>query len=342
MEFINESPMIRTYLYTAYVESVIGSHKNYRDWLANNYIQVYATKNVENQLCVMDYMAGSVFGGCELLNIQHYDYDTRRKFAENKELMQKELTRLLDDKTAVYLYLDEFYISNRTSYQKEHFVHDALLVRTCEGGFEYIGYDSLGNYAKSVISCDEMCQALHNDNLCTILLRVNPKEYHFNILKFIQMLDEYVHSYDSREHLELYFDMKTYSKVFLSGRFVKELVFGLNTYDTICRLFEYYNQTECFIDWRVLHLIHEHKVSMLYKIQYLEDEGYISKDSEFYESYQEVLELGKKLENMGLKYVVSKREKTNQKIREGLLELKEKETKVLSEVLEVLQAKYVE
>lgn len=329
---ILEKPLIRTYQYNAFAESIMGCHRDYQEWLAGNYVQIMVCEDFENSINVIEYLAGSIFGGCPLLDNQG---KRKSEIMESYESCVEYLDSALKQGYYIYTFVDEYYIPNRVSYGKNHFEHDILLYGREQEAFVYIGYDALGNYTKGMLSTEQFYQAMQTDNMCLIMVSLNSSEYKFDIEKFIFMLKQYVCAEDSRQNLDVYLDMSKYNAYFYDSKLHKPLSFGSSVYEPLERLIAYYDEAGAFYDWRVLHLLHEHKQAMYHKLKYLGDKKYLENSAHILMQYKEIVDRAALIENLGLKYQITRAGRVSKEIRRNILEL-QREEEILGRVLDSL------
>ncbi len=327
-----EKPLIRTYQYNAFAESIIGVHKDYEEWLANNYVQIMVREDFENSRNVIEYLAGSIFGCCPLLDFQgEIKEDIMSSFTSYIEY----LDNMLRQEYYIYTFVDEYYIPNRVSYQKNHFEHDILLYGWEHNNLVYMGYDALGNYAKGKLSAEQLYRAMQTDSPCLIRLNLNKNSYQFNIQNFIFMLKQYVYAEDSRQNLDIYLDMSKYNPQFYDGKLNKPLIFGSHVYRKLEQLIDYCDETGAPYDWRVLHLLYEHKQSMYQKIKYLMSNNYLEDNESTLVQYNDIVSKAKIIENLGLKYHIKRTGNVSKEIRDRISVL-QREEEILGGVLDSL------
>ena len=313
-------PMIRTYHYNAFTESIIGKHQDYSEWCAGNYMQVMVQTELENALGILDYLAGSAFGCCRLLDSI---VDEKEEIMGSFSCFEQYIKDRIREGYAIYTHADEFYIPHRVSYRKDHFEHDLLLHHVDDETVSYIGYDSVGEYASYDISLRELYTAMHTANPMLRRLKKNNNRYRFSIKDFILMLDEYVNEKDSRENLNIYLDLQDEIPEFYEGKLSRPIRFGICMYDTLQKLLELYDVSDYFYDWRAFHLLWEHKQSVIKKMEYLTQHKYLSQDQNFIEQYQEIVDTARMIENLGLKYQITRSKKTSERMRELLEKMKQ-------------------
>ncbi len=332
MTNILEKPLIRTYQYNAFLESILGIHKDYEEWLSCNYVQIMASKDFNYNTCVIKYLAASIFGCCPLLDSQG---DEKKHIMPSLSTYVEYLDGIFRQGYYLYTFVDEYYIPNRVSYQKNHFEHDILLCGREQDNYAYLGYDILGNYTKGTLPAQQLYQAMRIDNPCLLRLSLSNNSYSFNIQKFIFMLKQYVYAEDSTKNLEVYLDMNKYSPIFYDNELNMPLVFGIDVYARLCSLIDFYNETDVPYDWRVLHLLYEHKQSIYQKLEYLMRKGYLERNEALLLQYDAIVAKAKLIENLGLKYQITRAKRVGQEIQKNISEM-QKEADILGGVLDLL------
>lgn len=154
--------------------------------------------------------------------------------------------------------LDRYYFKFSSLYNSTHYIHSTLIY-----GFDtekreiYVAdfWDN-GKYDQKVVSYDEINASLNNNWLINIF-SLEDGQYTFNPVLMKQSFEDYLHSEDS------------FHKFVFSGRaYNKTAIFGLKYYDYLMDRLNRQDNTK--IDFRLFHILYDHKVLMSHRLKYLE------------------------------------------------------------------------
>ncbi len=337
---IEEAPLIRTYQYNAFSEVIAKKHKSYNEWFANHFIQIMYYNNIEKCNKAIDFLVGCIFGSHDLLNVSLIN---RENLFKDISSCQECLHNVLSCNSYIYTFVNEYYIPNRSAYQKYFYEHDILLCGYENGEYQYMGYDKNKIFVKSSINIEQLYMALNVENEHFAIVELKDTDYIFDINLFTFSLKQYLGSENSMLALDKYLDLSTYYGSFYDLYLEDVTSFGIKCYDKICKLFDWYNDISIhddlysYYDIRVLHLLYEHKKSMLWKINYLIINDYLNSNNNLGNRYREIVMQAQIIERMGLKYLINRDTVLNKKIRKGLWDLEQNEKYILKEVLNCIK-----
>lgn len=331
---INNMPPVKPYQHNAYVESILYSHKDYNNWIANNYIQVMAYKY--NNRIGIDYLSGSIFGSVPLLDF--YSLDKEEMFNSEYDV-HNDLKEWIDSNKYIYTFLDEFYIPKRNAFNKFHFNHDSLIYGYDNDKriYNIVGFDSSGNYSISEISFEILYRAICNENICLILLKLKEIDYNFDIDKFTEMLLDYTQAKDCRDKLSLYLDMESYNEVYYDNKFNNAESFGINIYSCFNEILEFCAINKSNLDYRNFYLLYEHKLNMLSKIKYLKINNFLKNTYKIEEEFNKLINMAGIILRLSLKYNMNHDQQILMKIYGMLSKAEVIEKAILHKVTDQLQ-----
>lgn len=327
---------VKTYQYHAFLNSIIINHKNYIDWFANNYIQLVFFEDLNLDI-KLDYLSENIMSACPLLN---------RVIARNKNLFLDDIDNLnniiinsISRGECINLFVDEYYVPNRTFYKSKHNIHDILIydVDLSSNFFSILGYSTNAHYQKSLISIDEMKLAMNNTNPCFNTFAIMPCDYKFDIQIFKIMVKEYLYSIDSRENLGIYLDLGAYNKYFFEEKINPSCVFGLSIYEKVIEKLQICSNSYSFIDYRMAYLIYEHKINLKEKIYYLQKNGYINDIEEIINGLDEMIQISNICHRVIIKYNFSKQKEIIHSVIEKYEFIKAKDKNVFEILLQKLK-----
>ena len=330
---VEEKPLIKTYQYNAFAESIAVGHKDYEDWFANNFIQLVFYNNIEQSLKAGDFLCGNIFGCHHLLISSIMD---KSVFTYNVLECKYEMQKIFDQGYCIYTFVDEFYVFNRRHFQTQHNEHDILLCGYSGDEVFYLGYDSRKQYSRNKMPFESLYRALKVNNLHCALIKRDDKEYKFNLHKFIFMLEQYIYATDSNLYVTEYYDIKKYYPQYYDNLMSYSAKYGMDCYQNLDRILQMFETRKLEYDVRVMHLVSEHKQSLYRKIQYLMDRNYICDCEYLLKEYQKVVMEVNGVEMVGLKFLCIHRCDLISDMRKRMTVIRQKEKVVLQEILNVL------
>lgn len=330
---IEEKPLIKTYQYNAFAESIASCHNNYEDWFANNFIQLAFYNNIEQSYKAGDFICGNIFGCHSLLDISMID---KSVFEYNMASCKYEMKKVFEQGYCIYTFVDEFYVFNRRHFQNQHNEHDILLCGCSEDDVIYMGYNSEQQYLRDKMPIEYLFRALKVNNLHCSIIKIDEKKYEFDLNKFIFMLEQYIYSTNSNLYVNEYYDMNKYYAKYYDNLISYSAKYGMDCYENLDKILNLFETRQLEYDIRVLHIISEHKQSLYRKIQYLIDRNYINNCSFLLEEYKKVVMDLNVVEMIGLKFLFIHRCDLISDMRNRLVLLRQKEKSILNNLLNIL------
>ncbi|SET19445.1 hypothetical protein [[Clostridium] polysaccharolyticum] len=290
---INRNPNIKVYQLNAFAECIIASHKDYRDWHYNSYIQLIGwCEDISRDpadKCILDYLTGNIFGYIPLL---HYENYSLRLVSSPKEAILPMIQDNFEKDSVWYLFLDQFYTQEELAYQKSHYVHDILLHKDNGSNFEYVQFDN-GFYSKHKVGTEAFLEGLtSNDANCLYKIKLNNEySYQFSLETLIEMLKDYTYARDSRDKLSLYFDSSVFhSEQVFDHRIARVHYFGIENYEMLSGHMNGCMKRREIPDWMLFNVMYEHKNHMMGTILYCVEKGILDEEhaSPLMERYGEI------------------------------------------------------
>ncbi len=332
--YINENPEIKSLQFNAFAESIISIHKSHKDWLANNYIQLLVHYSYEDA-GIINYLSGNILGSLPLLNINV----TSKSEVIGRAGILHYIISNIDANNYVYMLLDEFYIPHRPMYGKKHFMHDELFY-----GYDLkkellflIGYDDQGLYRGHSVSFEQFWQSYSEDDgewLHQIAL--TDFDYKFNKKSFLDMVTDYYDAKFHREKLDLYLDMKTYNKHFYDERLKNVEYYGIRVYDALYDSIQRRIANKRKLNIRDFYIVYEHKSSILYSLNYLEENHMVSDLSSIKEKMNEIKKESKTMLNLCIKHNIVNSIQLVDNIYERIEKIKVLEKNTIYELIDKL------
>lgn len=331
-------PMITTYTTHAHVLGILGTDTKTLQWIFSNYIQVYINEELDKNRWGDFYFP--------------MPYETRPSQLCKwlvTQVLSDEFVELInggiinfilgsiDKNTYVNLMVNYKYISGSyANKQKIDMVHDLLIY----------GYDD----SKNVFYCADfvyekndrylMFECSFEDlNIAYNDYREKKRNSYFgkNVIYTYTLEEKIDYEYSP---INIYNSIKVYLKSSVPEYWrmynscdEKRIVFGLNYYDALIKHLNGGNYK--FISIRLLYLMFDHKNLMIKRLEYM-DEG-SGKFNEYISEYEWLKSEMSKVVNLALKFNVTHVEKYIKSIVEKLDNIKEREERVLTKFLELVE-----
>lgn len=289
------TPPIVAFQYLAFPLAILSDKPDYLPWFHSNYIQLICHKDLSaSKVLFLDFY-GHVFDE----NFNNTIYFTYHPWLEIKHALVGGQTDIIPNLIEcmqydyyVYLKVDEFFIPDRSFYQKDHFVHDVLVFGydLHEKSLDVIGFNNKGQFLRSRISVDQFDQAYKSgrqmDKNRTALgfhefflfkYKQNGK-YDFDLDLVAELLDDYLNSRNTSDRFRMF---KNPQNPELSA-------FGMEIYRYLidyCRLLM---EDLAEYDIRPFHLLWEHKKCMLSRMEFIQTNCNIKLPTSLIGSYGEI------------------------------------------------------
>ena len=240
---------------------------------------------------------------------------------------------LLSRNYYINLGVDEYYIPGRNDYGKRHHMHVNFIygVDKSRKVFKLMGFDTFLKFSE--INFEDFFYGIQRDvgkGAKINLYRYNSIDYpdSFNINAVVYLLKAYLTGHHS---------FAISSSEIIIEDCNKPIVYGLDIYELICN--DAKHMSRFLRDIRIIYQIYEHHLILkemlgfINHIQILSDDDYKSHSQMF----DEIIQLSAVIKNVVLKNRMATKEGIENKIKGMLLELKEKETYAISELIECLK-----
>lgn len=314
-----ESP-IKVYSNYAYILSVLLNNSDAENWFYSNFIQVKYIRDTESApLFVFNYSLG---------NLTKYFYNI--PYLEVRSLKRSFLLDVCDDiinflckavEDGYYIMtvVDEFYLPPRRFYNKKHYLHLILIngFNLEKEVFYSAGFNE-NKYEESILKFEDVLRAISSmkgnnkdvrDDYCMIY-KLQEKEkidylrenynyfpYKLNLKLIKRSLQEYLASKCSDEHFDAFYEVSPNSE------------YGILYYKA---MIEYINK---FIEKKykgdvyivAFHGMLEHKVVMIQRLKFLQDNGYVYEIENVNNMYEDIVTKAEKIRNLLLKYNLTKK-----------------------------------
>jgi hypothetical protein len=315
-------PPIIGYLHHAYQLSVAQQHPSFNDWFYSNYIQL--TYHPETG------WLNFFLARLECYPLVYYQLLNIQIFINNNIDIVDFIINCINSGYYIWLYLDEFYVPNRISYNTGHLIHECLIYgyNTDKSCFYSAGFDTRHNYSFSEISYTDFIKAFYNSDInkpVNIVKHQETDRYNFDIQNVMNLLEDYVYSKNTSKRLSIYSNPTS------------DVIYGLQIYEYLRKNFENPPTKEFLDDIRSLHILWEHKKCMTSRIKFLYENKYLDKLEPYYSKYKEIENKALALRNMQIKYTYTRDDDEIKKIATYIDEIRNEEKEILVELLECIR-----
>lgn len=328
------------YQCNAYPLSIVSAEEKYLDWFYCNYIQMitHMPSGTFYTFYTPLYEWYEYMLQCPFIHYQKLETDIAEQYPNG--ILQFIMDRL-EKNCYVQLVVDEFFLSNKRSYQRFHFPHEILIYGydKAEAKFQTLGFNERTIFGQYEVGFAELLKAYENCHRSDswehipyqkfiYLLQYNKHyEYPFDCKLVIQSLKEYLSGYNSSNHF----------RALKPPTIAPEQ--GIYSYGTIFyKLFDEYlrykvGELNEQMIVRYSHTLWEHKKIMLQRIQYLGEKGLLSQQAALYGDFEKVERKALILLNACVKYQRKSDKSLLQSIIENSLQIERMERVILNELI---------
>lgn len=339
---------VNNYIFSAINLCIILAYDNLKPWFYENYIQLYYVPNkngrYENSEKWLDFY-GALTAPQEVL-----EYDRLKKdFFEDMDII-KFIESSIDKGHYIYTYYDEYYVKESYKKADNHFVHDLLIY-----GYDSdnkiimaIGYSDNRTFTRYEINYKDFETAFESgleltknggwDDMSFYGLKMKNRfhedyKYNFDISRFMSKLHDYIHSVNTgkKDYPE-----EVGSKELYSLYILKDNVYGIDINDHIIEYVRSRMEGELPLSYVIFHTLHEHKLSLIERLDYIAEEFNIQGIRELIPEYEKIVKSFDFIKLLVLKYNVKKKESLLKDIITALEPQKEREKAVLEKAYEVI------
>ncbi|MFC5468997.1 hypothetical protein ACFPPD_09705 [Cohnella suwonensis] len=293
-------PIVSSWANHSHILSIISRSPDSVNWIYSNYIQLELIEALNDDLMLLNYSFPTTpEDACQLL-------DVTRCPRESVELgggLVNFLKESLRNKQYVYLFLDAFYMLGYPFYEAEHVPHDPLIV-----GFDdreqvfyladfHVSTGGIVKYGIFAVSYRQVEQSYY---------LLPPEGDRMNGIEL----------FGYRADAKCRFDadlVKLYLSDYLNASFTlskeqtwlstKVAAYGIEIYDYLFKQLSLVKEERQAPDFRLVHVLHDHKTLMYNRLKHMNGMGYISEERS--RSYGQVVKDCVKLRNSALKYGVT-------------------------------------
>lgn len=242
-----------------------------------------------------------------------------------REIIQK----MIDAGSYIYLSsIDDYYIPQKSWYHEEHRLHDGILYGydDCDNTYTLAAYDTNWVFRSFRIPQKSLEESIHSalesgGNVRFIAVLVTEKEIELDVPGIIKKIKEYLQA--------------DFSKYPLDGN---GIIKGIIVYDYLDIYFDKLLDESIsheMMDWRVLRIIWEYRVVMLKRLRAVEEKLQIN--TSISTAYGELVQETDRLRMLYALYHRKKKDSLLLAVKNGLLELKNREKNLLGQFVQKVE-----
>ncbi|MFD1887694.1 hypothetical protein [Paenibacillus wenxiniae] len=302
-------PLISSYPQHAFYLSIISNNVECQPWIYSQYTNMFLSDWKDEELFLDFYVQTPE---------HHFNPWFKDSQRLHRNLIKQSISDIIsfirnqiDEDYYIWTHIDEYFIPGTPSYKTKRFAH-AILIYGYDDINEELhisGFFNSRHYSQIIISYENFKMAFENCDIYddylnyTHLLKINP-EYHngsiyqFDILYFVECINNYYKSINETENFKSFYTPQLYS----------DRTFGIRIYSKLIEYLESILSKQQTIDRRILFILVEHKKFMNMKIKYIEQEGHYYFPKLFKENYERIEKETLIALNQLLKYEITKSE----------------------------------
>ncbi len=316
-----EVPPIYGYLHHAYHLSVAQRHPQFYKWFYCNYIQLEYNPTTD---WLNFYSLDIKKNYYPLLNVEVLSNTTIKI---NKVDILDFIINCVNNNRYIWLYTDEFYDPNKTSFNTKHFVHESLIYgydlnNRC---FYSVGFNNKYLYATSIINFEDFVIAYNSVETHFEIRTFKPDtnvSYEFDLINVKGLMEDYVYSNNSSLRNRM-FGCNNNS----------DIIYGIEIYKYLKMNFENPISSDYLNDIRPLHILSEHKKTMVSRIKFLYENKYIDSPETIINEFIDIEDKVLLLRNIQIKYIITGKIELIQKIVKSFNELYIQETQAYTDLI---------
>ncbi len=318
---------INSYLHWALPMCIVKSNDKFAAWHNERFIQVYSlTQNYDENTYIFTDFADKI-DSVKLLfrNWDRYRYEDLNDVKNIAEFVIEKINMGF----YIIIFLDEYYLPQKHFYNVRHFVHPSLIYGYDNNAKEFlsISFDKMQTFTKMSYSYDLFVKAYEGGKLYFIMEDagyaehkivqvIQPhrfdKDYPFDIKHFLSELHNYIFSISDPYKKHICRDHQWRDKNVADEA---KIVCGFDVYDDVVENLQKLAYGKSSLDYRMIHLLYEHKEGMYKKLKYLAYENNFSSEfTKYVGKYEKIVEGFKEARFLFIKFLHLKKPEILQKI----------------------------
>ena len=336
---LNPTPPVDGYLNQAYPLSILSTDDAYLPWFFSNYIQLYCPEDFPPGHYNFFMHAAYPALICPLLDIQWFNQD----IIQGGNIVQFVINSLQSE-YYIQLFVDEFFLPERTNFARNHFIHDLLIFGYDqeETKFDIIGYNDQGVYAPGMVSFSDLENAFNSVRLLPayneikffrkfwLARRVSDYKCSFDLTSVVEQLEDFFHGRDT----SCRFRMINSPTEMGAYRFQEKDLYGRATYDSLRNYLDLLAAGECSFNPIPLHTFWQHKRCMAWRIRYMESHGLL--EPRHFAVFEHIQKSAETLRMMVLRYSMRRDPKLLDRARDRFDQISADEQAAFEDLLQTL------
>jgi hypothetical protein len=326
-------PDITSYQFLAYPLAILSNNIGKTEaWIYSNFIQLCVNTDFNHPVPFCFYLHDYTLN--PWLSVEKVE---RTTLSNNNLDIVNFVKNSIKQSKYVCLCLNEYYIPERSAYQKYDFDHDVLItgINEKENTVTLLGFDNQMLFKQITVGFEIFKQSYHN-----LIEENNP---YLNKIILYKFNENGSYTFDKElvvETLQDYLDSQNTSNRFAMVSNPLDRVYGIECYTFLKIYINRLIKGEIDVNIRDIHLLFEHKNIMYNRIKYMEDKGLIRKNQNLSSSYILVKEASEVIKNLMVKFSITNNESSLEKINELLTMMETKEKEILNDLLCELRSTY--
>ncbi|WP_127531595.1 hypothetical protein [Paenibacillus kobensis] len=327
-----EQPFIASWANQAHVFSIAQRHPSCQAWIYSHYLQIELIQGLSGHDTVINYSHHTTpEEDCPWIHVTR----TTLQEIETQGAWVDFYKKTLSDGIYIYQFVNQYHIPSYPFYQLKDALHDPLVIgfddlrqvfilldyhRHADGGMRYgrfeVSFEELENAVRHLPA---------NLNLpgCIELWQYRPDiPYVLDVKGVTQALSDYLNSTYTPHREPTWISTPV-------------LEYGINIYQPLFRLLDAARTDELTRDFRLFHVLSDHKLLMLQRLKYMHELGLVHESS--IKSYTDLLQEMSNVRTLLLKFGLSRRTSILDKIVSILQTVAANEKCILLGVFEELQ-----
>ncbi len=312
---------------------ILADHEN-EDWFYNHFIQAsfyndYAKKSVGHRYCIypaIEMRPGQIAAG-KYITETHVDLDVVNMKAGS---LYENIKLFIDKGYYVSCIADVSKIKGTRYEERSFLLHEVMIfgyddtLRT----LDIVDFDNRQTINRIKIAAEDLSAAftspgllaLFRDNVnnSVILYRRKKAEFTFDLDLVMEMLRDYLDSYNSSRRYSLLLPCDDHS------------TWGIETYG---KIIEYVKCQDEQLDLRLFHAFFEHKKLMFERFQFMKRKGIYDAKDEILRGMEENMEGAEAVKMQAMKYNITGQKKAAEHIIDNLNEIKNREIYLYGKIL---------
>lgn len=325
------NPLISCYPHHAFYLAIISDKKECLPWIFSNYQNLFLDQKgfCDFLIKTPEYYLYPWFQGSQRIH---------KSFLANNSIKFIDfLIQSVDNESFVWTYLDEFYLSCSSKYQKRHFVHAVMVsgYNTKQQKFLINGFYKQQKYSTYWVSYQELELSFLNASI-----DIDFKGYiHLLSYNKTNISDEFIYNLDLlkiqlESHLNSSFEPFLNIQDFYNLNNTSDLFTGINIYEAIKDMYltkPYRLEGE--YDFRPFYVLYEHKKITNMKLEFLKTEKILNLPMSIYNLGRILEQKSKELLMLYIKFKITKDENTIQRLNLKLNDIKNMEIDFVKSLL---------